>query len=137
MRTIVILLLFTLCSCSSSWHLKQAEKHIRKAQIKGGSWSADTIYVKDTVFVRSIRVDSILTIKQGDSVVLYKDRLHVVIRRLAGDSIFVTGECEADTIIRRVPVTVIREIKAKGGIGWQWILVVLILGAIAMLAIRR
>ena len=137
MRTIVILLLFALCSCSSAWHLKQAEKHIRKAQIKGGTWSADTVYLKDTVFVNAIRVDSIVTIKQGDSMVIHKDRLQVIIRRLKGDSIFVTGECEADTIIRKVPVTVIREIKAKGGIGWQWLLVAFFLGMFALLAIRR
>lgn len=134
MRLIIILLLF--CSCSSSWHLKQAERHIRKAQIKGATATADTLWIKDTVFVNSVRVDSIFTAKQGDTVVIEKDRLKIKYVRLPGDSVFIEGECKADTVIRNIPVTVVKEIKAKG-MDWKWLIVAFVLGAIALLVLKR
>ena len=113
-----------LCACSPNWHLKQAEKHIRKAQIKGAEIKTDTLWLKDTVFIKAIRVDSIFTALKGDTVVLTKDRLKIVYIKLGADSVFIEGECEADTVIHEVPVTIVKEIKS--GMAWWWLAVVFI-----------
>ncbi len=135
-RAIIAVLLFACCSaCSSSWHLRQAEKHIRRAQIAGAKVSVDTLYVKDTVFVNSIRVDSIFTAKAGDTVVIRKDKLTVKYVRLAGDSVYVYGECEADTVIRELKIPC-KQIEAKG-LDWKWLIVAFVLGAIVLSFIRR
>lgn len=136
MRTWAIIILLLFCSCSSSWHLKQAERHIRKAQIKGASVNADTVFVKDTVFIKSVRVDSIFTVKVGDTVRIEKERLKLKYVRLAGDSVFIHAECEADTIVREIPVTVTKNITAKG-LDWKWLLVALVAGFIVCLFMRR
>ena len=132
MRSIIIILL--LCSCSPAWHLKQAERHIRKAEIRGAKIQVDTLWVKDTVFINSIRVDSIIIAKQGDTIRIHKDRLKLVYVRLPKDSIFIQAECEADTVIREIPITMVKEIKS--GMAWWWLIVVF-LGTCILLYFAR
>ena len=72
--------------------------------------------------------DCILVSQPGDTVTLVKDRLTVKYVRLRGDTVFIEAECAADTVIKKVPVTVVKTITAKGGIKWWWLLVCLAAG---------
>ena len=128
-KLIALLLLILLSSCSASWHLKQAIK-------KGALTKQDTVYIQDTVIVKSVKKDSIFKSIQGDTVRIEKERLKIKYVKLAGDSVFIQGECESDTVIREIPVTVNNEIKAKG-LDWKWLIVAFVIGLIAMLFIRK
>lgn len=72
--------------------------------------SKDTIMVTatvhDTVIIQRLFVDSVFSIKT-DSIVLTKDRLVIRYKKIR-DSIYLSGECQGDTIYRilEVPVKV-------------------------------
>ena len=121
-----------LSGCNTNYYLKRAEINTRKAIERGAKVKVDTIYQEHTVFVPQVRVDSIFTSKVGDTVRIYKDRLKLKYVRIPGDSVFIEGKCEADTVKISVPYTVTE--KVKSGIGVinvvQWALLALIVGAI-------
>lgn len=125
-----ILFLLILCSCGPVAKLKRAEKLIKKAEELGAVWHVDSVQVEVPVFVPETRVDSIFVQKPGDSVVIEKERLKVIIKRLKGDTIKVEAECKADTIKVKVTKTVTKTIQAKDGIKWWWLIVVFVGGAI-------
>lgn len=124
------ILFLILCGCSAAHKLKRAEKLIAKAEEKGAKWHVDTITVEVPVFVPQTRVDSVIVSEPGDTVVITKDRLKLKYVRLQGDTVFIAAECAADTIYKQVPVTVVKTIKAKGGIKWWWLLVAAAAGMI-------
>jgi hypothetical protein len=124
------LLIILLSSCGPTFYLKKAERALKKAEQLGAQTRTDTIYKERLVFVDSIRVDSIFTSKVGDTVYISKDRLKIKFVHLKGDSVFIEGKCEADTVKIQVPVSVTKEIKSGLGI-WtviQWSLIALIVG---------
>lgn len=94
----ILLAVIILTGCGPRWHIKQAEKHILKAEAKGSSWKRDTILQTIQVPVPEIRVDSTIVIKPGDSVIIYKDRLEVKYKRLKGDTVFIEASCLPDTL---------------------------------------
>lgn len=127
-----LILLILLSSCGPTFYLKKAERALKKAEQLGAEIQADTIYKERLVFVDSIRVDSIFTSRVGDTVYISKDRLKVTFVRLPGDSVYIEGKCEADTVKINVPISVIKEIKA-GHSTWDMVIlsiVVLIVGAV-------
>lgn len=133
MRYLIFLLI--LCSCASNKanrKLKRAERLTREAIELGAKVTADTIYTERLIFVDSIRVDSIFTAKVGDTVYLTKDRLKVTYIRLPGDSVYIEGKCEADTVKINVPVSVIKEIKSGLSVlvVVQWSILALIIGIV-------
>lgn len=109
--------------CSSTQrankHLRKAQKHIQKAELLGSKWVVDTVYNEISIIRPEIRHDTILSLVGGDTVTIEKERLRIKILRLPGDSIFVDGQCKADTIIKEVPVTVTRTIHAPPKNGWR------------------
>lgn len=119
---------FLVMSCGPAAKLRRAEKLINKAEELGAKWHVDTLMVEVPIVVPSIRVDSIIVSKPGDTVVITKDRLKLKYVRLKGDTVFVAAECAADTVIKKVPVTIVKTIKAKGGIKWWWLVVALAVG---------
>jgi len=128
MRYLILIIL--LSSCGPTFYLKKAERALKKAEQLGAQVRTDTIYKERLVFIDSVRVDSIFTAKQGDTVFISKDKLQIKYVRLKGDSVFIEGKCEADTIKIQVPVSVTKEIKSGLGI-WtviQWSLLALIVG---------
>lgn len=133
MKYFIILLI--LCSCASNKanrKLKRAERLIAQAEQLGIKWHTDTIYKEIPVFIPQVRVDSIFTSRVGDTVYLEKDRLKIKYIKLPGDSVFISGNCEADTVKISVPVTVNKEIKTGLGVLTvvQWSILALIVGAI-------
>lgn len=129
MRYAVIFLI--LCSCSSASKLKRAEKLIVEAEAMGAKWHVDTVTAEIPVPVHEIHVKEIHHALLGDTVTIIKDRLQIKYVRLKGDSVFVEGKCKADTIYKKIPVTIVRTIKAKQGFSlWQLV----VLAIVALLA---
>lgn len=112
-----ILVMLAASSCGPSYHLKQAKKHLSKAELKGADVSHDTVFKTETVYipVESIYTDTVFQSIPGDTVKIEKDRLRIEYIELAGDSIYIAGECEADTVYTRVNIPVKVETKIKSG----------------------
>lgn len=123
MRYIIILVLFTSCSSGwkANWQLRRAEKLINKAEAAGLQWKRDTVYRDITVYVPSVRYDTLFKSEPNDTITITKDRLQIKYVRLPGDTVWIDGECEADTIIQKVPTYINNEIKSeKSGLPW-WV----------------
>ena len=130
MRYLLLIFLFT--SCTPTFYLKKAERALKKAEQLGADVSADTIYKEHTVIRTETLIDSIFTTRQGDTIRIYKDLLKIKYVRLAGDSVFIEGKCEADTVKIKVPYQVIKEIKS-GHSNWdviKWCLIVLVVAVL-------
>lgn len=99
-----------LAGCSTekqiNYHNKQAARHVQKAINKGYKVRADTVYILDTLLLTETRTDSIFISNPYDTIIIEKERLKVKYMRLGGDSVFIEGTCEADTVIKRIPYTV-------------------------------
>ena len=133
MKPLHYLLIAMLVSCSPAAKLKRAKKLIAQAEASGLTWSVDTIYKEIAVPIESVRLDTLFKDVPGDTVTLIKDRLKVVYVRLPGDSVFIEGECEADTVYQKVATVVNREIEVKSGLPW-WIWVVI--GVMGLVIVR-
>lgn len=118
------LVILILSSCSPNWHLKQAERHIKKAQLKGATVRVDTVYKTVEVIVPEVRVDTLFKrVNFRDTIELWQDRFHVKVKvDTLLKSVYIEGKCENDTVKIDVPVIVKQEIKS--GIDWWWLLVV-------------
>lgn len=104
--TIVIILVIALAGCSANYHLKRSKHHFEKAKSKGAEIKLDTVFVFDTIRTETVLKDSIF-IDVGDTVRIEKDRLKVVYKRdTITNKVYLSGECEPDTIIREVPIQV-------------------------------
>jgi hypothetical protein len=62
------------------------------------------IRIVDTVIVKEIKADTIFSINI-DSVFIQKDKLQIKYLR-KNDTIYLEGKCEADTIIKEIPVNI-------------------------------
>lgn len=127
------LIILILCSCASNKanrKLKRAERLTKQAIELGAKVTADTVYKEIPVFIPQVRVDSIFTSKVGDTVYLEKERLKLKFVRLPGDSVFIEGKCEADTVRIEVPISVTKEIKTGLGVLTvvQWSILALLVG---------
>lgn len=123
----------SITACGPKFHLRQAKKHIFKAESLGAEWTNDTVYINTRVPVPEIQVDSIVISKPGDTVVISKDRLLVKYVKLSGDTVFISGECLADTILVDVPVTITKVIDDPKKIRWWWLVIALCIGFILKL----
>jgi hypothetical protein len=135
MRITILLLTVLLLGCASNKanrKLKRAERLTAQAIELGAKVTPDTVYKWRTVFIDSVRVDSIFTSVVGDTVYLERERLKVKYVRLKGDSIFIRGECLADTVKIQVPVTVTKNIKTGISvlIVVQWSILAMIVGVV-------
>lgn len=121
----IIALILLLSGCSANWHLNQAKRHERAAMIKGAVIQTDTVWVESPVYVKEIVQDTLLLTTQGDTIYIERDRLKIKFVDLPGDSVFIEGKCEADTVVVKVPVKVEKVIYApdKGLKWWQFILI--------------
>lgn len=125
-------ILFVMTSCGAAYHLKRAEKHLKKAEQLGAKVTADTIYQDREVITEKIEIDTVIKATHGDTVVIHKEKLRIKYVQLPGEKVYIQGECDSDTIRIKVPVTVYREIKAKGGIPWWWLLVAAVVGGVIL-----
>ncbi len=136
MIPIYLLLLWLLCSCGANYHLKRSEHHLKKAIAKGAIISSDTIWKAVEIYVPEVTTDTLFRSVQGDTVRIEKDRLKIKYVKLPGDSVYIEGKCETDTVKVEVPVTVTKTIQATTWLKWWHLIVAAGLGALAMI-IRR
>lgn len=134
----LVIILFTLSSCGASYHLKQSERHLRKAIEKGAEVADDTVYVTKEIIIPEVKLDTVFKAQQKDTVFLTKDKLKIKYVKLPGDSVFIQGECEPDTVKIEIPVEINREISAGYSI-WKLImfsLIALVIGYILRAILR-
>jgi hypothetical protein len=132
-----ICLAVVLTSCGPAAKLRRAERLIAKAEEQGAVWHVDTVKVEIPIPVPQIQTDTIVQVKTGDTVVIEKDRLKVVIRRLPGDTIKVEAECKADTIYKKIAIRVEKTIEVKSWLKWWHLLIAGLVGAGLFALFRR
>lgn len=114
------------CSCGANYHLRKAEQHIRKAEIKGAKVSADTVYKEIEVIRPEVRVDTLVKeVNFSDTIYVEKDRVVTKVKvNTVEKKVFVETICPPDTVKIEVPVVVNRDIKS--GIGTMQIILYII-----------
>lgn len=100
--------------CGANYHLRRAAHHLEKAKaIDSTVILYDTVVREVSTIVPEAHLDTTVASKLGDTVVLTKDRLVIKYVKLPGDSVWVEGKCETDTIYQTieipVPVAVVKE----------------------------
>jgi hypothetical protein len=133
MKLLILSLCLILAGCGPSFHLKRSEHHLKKAIAKGALIKPETVYVEKKVFIPEVQTDTIFKSKEGDTVFISKDRLKLKYVNLPGDSVFIEGKCESDTVLLKIPVTITKNITAPKGFWYYfpWLLFVLALAAVA------
>src|SRR5690606_38498493 len=98
----------------------------------GAIVNTDTVYKHVPIFIPQVVKDTVFESKQGDTVLIEKDRLKIQYVNLPGDSVYIYGESKADTIIKEVPVTVTQNVTVPVKDNkWKWI--ALALGALIVI----
>lgn len=129
-----ISLVVLLSSCGPRWHLKRAQHHIKKAEAKGALITSDTVYVEKTIVTQEVKTDTVFTSLVGDTILITKEKLRIKYVKLPGDSVYVEGKCDADTVQISVPFTVTKQITvpAKTWLRWWHLIIALLAGAAAV-----
>ena len=107
------------CSDKATRKLKRSARLEKEAIALGAKVTADTVYKPVQVFVPQVKTDTVFESKQGDTVLIEKERLKIKYVNLPKDSVYIYGECEADTVIQKVPYTVTKKISA-GYTKWEF-----------------
>lgn len=116
MKPTIAILILLLCSCS-------AEKKLNKLIAKHPELR-DTIYVHDTLTTELIRADTTFVSVPGDTVRVDNGKLHIKYVRLPGDTVWLEGQCDPDTVITTTIVERIGPTKTVNKIPfWIWLLV--------------
>lgn len=127
-----LLLALILAACGPSYHLRRAEYHLKKAELKGAVTTSDTVYIDKSVIVEAVKTDTVFKSLERDTVRIEKDRLKIKYVRLPGDSVYISGTCESDTITIRVPVEIVKQIRAESWLKWWYLLIALAAGALVV-----
>src|SRR5688500_10348714 len=111
--TTYLLIALILSSCGVNYHLRKAQRHIKKAELKGAIINRDTVFKTLTVYTPKIEFDTVLRqVNFRDTITVEKDK---VITRLKIDTIqrtvWLSTDRPPDTVIVRVPVSVETNIK--------------------------
>jgi hypothetical protein len=101
----------------------------------------DTLVIHDTVeaVVEYVRADTVFR-DRGDTVTLAKDRVRVRYVRMPGDTVWLSGECLADTIRvpYRVEVPVVQPTRTITDVPWwYWLLVGGLILAVILTTLKR
>lgn len=84
----------------------RCEYHIKRVKAKCG-YNSDTIVRVDTVITKDVSTDTVFKYYTKDTVVIKEGKLTVKYFYNSHDStVFLQGKCDADTVIRKVPVIV-------------------------------
>lgn len=110
---IICLLIVQSCgpAAKATRKLRRAERLIIQAEALGATWKQDTVFRLVPVEVKSVKTDTVFSSHPGDTVVVEKERLRVKYVKMPGDSVYIEGECKADTVYKQVPVVVNKSIK--------------------------
>jgi len=133
-----ILIAVLLSACGPSYHLKRAARHELIAISKGAKIQVDTFYKVIQLRIKETTKDTLFISKPGDTIRISKDRLKLVYIDLPGDSVYIKGKCESDTVEVRVPVTVTKVVHGPAsGIRWYWLLLAFAVGLIVCFFSKR
>lgn len=127
---LTIFLASAIWSCGPTSHLKRAERLIAKAEKKGAKWHSDTVWQSVDIYVPEVTTDTVFKSIQGDTVRIEKDRLKIKYVKLPGDSVYIEGKCETDTIEVKTYHTVTKTIQATSWIRWWYLLIAFGIGAL-------
>lgn len=115
MRNLFLLLIVLIVGCSPVKRIQRiCERHPRVCE-------KDTLHIIDTLITQAVRADTVVRYQIGDTIVLRKDKLTVrtIIRK---DTIYQTGECAADTVIKYRTIVrdkvIIEDKKVSGWLIW-------------------
>ena len=134
------MLVVTLGSCTYQKKLKRANRKIEKLTIKYPELlQTDTLHDTVTIVTPSIKYDTAFIDKPGDTTYITHEKLRIKYVRV-GDTTFITGECEGDTIIQTVEIpferivikkeTLVDQVTrfVKSAVLWVFILLLLLWG---------
>lgn len=116
---LIVFLTSGIWSCSANWHLRKAIS--KNPDLLKPSY----VIISDTLIVPSVQHDTIFQFGLvRDTIVMVQDRLTVRYFYNTKDStVYLQGECKADTIIREIKVPCPEQVVyEKGGKEWPWIL---------------
>jgi hypothetical protein len=131
-RFTVLVLSLLFSACGPAYHLKRAQAHLKKAEQKGAKVDRDTVYRIVEVIRPEIKTDTVFTSLPGDTVRIVKDKLSIKYVKLPGDSVFIEGKCDPDTVKISVPYTVTTNITAESKIKWWHLVVALLAGGLVV-----
>lgn len=128
---------FLLSSCSAGWHINRAIK--KDPTIL----QTDTVRVVDTVQIvtEQIERDTVFKLSEThDTLIIKEDKLTIKhYYNQITDSVFISGECESDTIIqvREIKVPFEKIVYHEDNSKWWWTpLIVLVCLVILLILIR-
>lgn len=109
--------LFSISGCSPQFRLQRLIKHHPELITK------DTITVIDTIFIPGVKADTIVKNQPGDTITITKDKL-VAKLLIKTDSIYFSGECLPDTIIKekKIPYDRIKNVVSNVIPWWSYII---------------
>jgi len=106
-KILFILFLCLIVSCSPSYRLNRLLALHPELKIP------DTLFIRDSLIVPQVQVDTILDFKTiRDTVIIQKDRQQIKLHRIH-DTLFLSGKCKGDTvyITRKIPIEKIKIVK--------------------------
>jgi UDP-3-O-[3-hydroxymyristoyl] glucosamine N-acyltransferase len=133
----ILAVVLIISGCSANHHLRRAKYHEKLAIAKGAVIKHDTVFIEKAVIVPEVTTDTIFKSLAGDTVRIEKDRLKIKYVRLPGDSVFIEGKCESDTVTITVPITITKEISAPKGFWYYFPWILVIIGVIAVYQLFR
>jgi len=130
---IFFLIVFALSSCGANYHLRRAQHHIKKAELKGATVTTDTVYKTIPVITERVTTDTLIEkIPHNDTIFIEKDRIKMkLLIDTVKQTLYATAECKSDTVYVETPIAVNQNIESQKGFGYwlKWLLLVLVLGA--------
>lgn len=136
----ILFIAVLLTACGPTAKLRRAERLIAKAELQGAKWKVDTVWNTVEIPVPEVRTDTIFKSAIGDTVRIEKERLKIKYVKLPGDSVFIEGKCEADTVYKKTYYRITKTIEAPPKLKWydkyaKWLLV--IIGALFIYGMLR
>jgi DNA repair photolyase len=135
--TYQLLITLLLTGCGSAFHVKQYERHLRKAIEKGAKVNVDTTYTLTKLKVEGIKVRFIPKpiFPNGDTIYFEKERVLTKVL-LKHDSIFVETNCP-DTVYQFKTHTITKTVTAVQNSWLKWWMLVIAAAAGALLGILK
>lgn len=134
---IIIIVLFS--GCGARWHLNQSKRHKLKAIQLGAIITTDTVFKDRTIITKEVKTDTLFKDVIGDTVYITKNNLKIKYVRMLGDTVFIEGKAERDTLIIRTPITVTEVVHAPEPKfkWWMFILCGFAIGIVLALLLKK
>lgn len=98
-----LILLLVLSACSQQFHCKKCTS---------SGVIHDTLTVKQDVITERVKMDTIVEVRtKTDTVTIREKNLVIRYKKLAGDTIYLAGSCEPDTVKVEIRVPIATEVK--------------------------